>query len=54
MDEEIHKEGGGRGKSEIDLSRVKQAKLSRAEEWSDKQRTKEARERLAGWEDGDK
>lgn len=46
-------EGGGRGRREIDLSGVKQAKLSRAEEWSDKRRTKEVRERLAGWEDGE-
>lgn len=51
MDEEIHK--GGRGKGEIDLSGVKQAKLSRAEEWTDKQRTKEVRGRLAGGEDGE-
>ncbi|KAK5857701.1 hypothetical protein PBY51_010928 [Eleginops maclovinus] len=48
MDEEIH---GGGGRKEIDLSGVKQAKLSRAEEWTDKRRTKEMRERLAGGED---
>ena len=58
MDEEIH-EGeagreGGRKRGEIDLSGVKQAKLSRAEEWTDKQRTKEVRGgRLAGGEDGE-
>ena len=44
----------GEGKGEIDLSGVKQAKLSRAEEWTDKQRTKEVRGgRLAGGEDGE-
>lgn len=51
MDEKIREWGGG-GR-EIDLSGVKQAKLSRAEEWTDKQRTKEVRERLAGGEDGE-
>lgn len=51
MDEKIREWGGGR--REIDLSGVKQAKLSRAEEWTDKQRTKEVRERLAGGEDGE-
>lgn len=36
----------------MDLSRVRQAKLSRAEEWSDKWRTKEeVRGRLAGEEE---
>ena len=37
----------------INLSRAKQAKLSRAEEWTDNHRTKEVRERLAGGEDGE-